>query len=279
MGQDSNNPYDRTWDAKTATTPPWRWREWCRARLTFGGGDLFGPDVPDAEIHRAFAVMAMSRNVQWQVVTAAAERMAAYLAMDVEPKWFDAAMDCGPGHISDRADLVEDLAKRDGLRSPLANVCLGVQVEDQAAADARIPHLLRCPAAVRFLSMEPLLGPVDLRRFRPKFIPMTQAQLKQYPGATGCMNGHAWMSDNFDRSPDWVIVGSESLGQKAGRFADGYDAAARSIIDQCRANGVPAFHKQMPVNGRVSGDPSEWPADLRVRQFPAPAAGEVANAR
>jgi len=68
---------------------------------------------------------------------------------------------------------------------------------------------------------------------------------------------------------DWVIVGCEQLaGHKPGRNATDYDAHAYMIIDDCRISGVPVFHKQMPINGRVSGEPAEWPEPLRVREFP-----------
>jgi len=65
---------------------------------------------------------------------------------------------------------------------------------------------------------------------------------------------------------DWLVVGCESLpGGKAGRFQDGYDEAALSVIQQCQAAGVKVYHKQRPVNGRVSHDMAEWPEELRVR--------------
>lgn len=116
---------------------------------------------------------------------------------------------------------------------PTPNIWLGTSVEDQATADDRIPHLLGCPATVRFLSVEPLLGPI------PNLL------------LTGI---------------HWVIVGCES-GPKA-RGHDEYDCRAEHIIDQCRAAGVPVFHKQMPISGRVSHDPGEWPVDLCVREWP-----------
>lgn len=150
---------------------------------------------------------------------------------------------------------------------PLPNVWLGVSVENQKYADERIPHLLLTPAAVRFLSVEPMLGPVDitlmnLRNGKPKMIP----------------------------GIDWVIVGGES-GPDARVFDIGW---ARSIIRQCRDAGVACFVKQLgskpvldigrPCLGGYQvprrpipyirtkagkGDnPAEWPLDLRVQEFP-----------
>ena len=67
-------------------------------------------------------------------------------------------------------------------------------------------------------------------------------------------------------SIDWVIVGCESLGGRAGRFQEGYAKAALDIIEQCQAAGVKVWHKQMPLNGRVSKDMAEWPVEFKVRQ-------------
>jgi protein gp37 len=133
----------------------------------------------------------------------------------------------------------------------LPNVWLGVSVENQQYADERIPLLLQTPAALRFISAEPLLGPLDLQP-AVRYAPI-----------------------------DWVIVGGES-----GPGARPFDLAwARSIVQQCQAAGVACFVKQVgakpvfegtPVGvfegydyeDPKGGDPSEWPEDLRVREFP-----------
>ena len=142
------------------------------------------------------------------------------------------------------------------------NVWLGVSVEDQQRAGERIPRLLEIPAAVRFLSCEPLLEPLDLTKWlAPAALPLPEP-----PG---------------DPLLDWVIVGGES-GRKARRCNLAW---IRSIRDQCQDAGVACFIKQLgyvwhsddpidllhPWPGRgdpKGGDPSEWPEDLRVRQFP-----------
>jgi protein gp37 len=106
---------------------------------------------------------------------------------------------------------------------------------------------------VRFLSCEPLLGPVELKG----------------PGCAAC-----WREGVVGAYPShpcphcfgvgWVIVGHESgSGRRPGSEAD-----TRAIVEQCRSAGVACFNKQMQINGRVSHDPDEWPADLRVREFP-----------
>jgi len=148
---------------------------------------------------------------------------------------------------------------------PRPNVWLGVSVEDQQHADERIPLLLDTPAAVRFLSCEPLLGPVDLRKV---------------PGLNKLPGVHA-AEGRGPAGIDWVIVGGES-----GPGARPCNIAwVRSIVKQCQAANVPCFVKQIgsrPVtadffaNGafrphdRKGGDPAEWPPDLRVREFPQP---------
>jgi protein gp37 len=99
-----------------------------------------------------------------------------------------------------------------------AHVWVGTTVEDQQRADERIPHLLRVPARVRFLSVEPMLGPVDL--------------------AYTCFNG----ADSFGTMPGihWVIAGGES-GAKA---RPSHPDWLRSVRDQCRTAGVPFLFKQ-----------------------------------
>lgn len=165
------------------------------------------------------------------------------------------------------------------------NVWIGATVEDQQRADERIPHLLGVPAAVRFLSVEPLLEPVDLSL---KALPIDcpecdgSGTLDECHPAHGRRTGEGADMDNclecngdFNgvvRGIDWVIIGCESRGKKVGRLPggteSGYWDAARSLIEQCKSTGVACFHKQAPVNGKVSHDPNEWPEWARVRQFP-----------
>lgn len=147
------------------------------------------------------------------------------------------------------------------------NVCVLASVENQEMAELRIPALLRIPARWHGLSLEPLLGEIDL-------------ELQH--GCRGCnhpgnilvhWNEHGRCSrcDGTGHEPsgiDWLILGCESLQGKAGRFAEGYAAAADSLVRQGQAAGVAVFHKQMPVGGLVSGDPQEWPETLRVREWP-----------
>lgn len=109
-----------------------------------------------------------------------------------------------------------------------SRVWLGTSVEDQATADERIPHLLRVPAAVRFLSCEPLLGPVEIDKGRRSWL--------------GSFEGTSLATGEKRAMPgiDWVIVGGES-GPGARPM---HPEWARSLRDQCQAAGVPFFFKQ-----------------------------------
>jgi protein gp37 len=156
-----------------------------------------------------------------------------------------------------------DAASRPGVVWP--HVWLGTSVEDQARADERVPHLLRTPAAVRFLSVEPLLGEVNLRPYFAHSIHCAQA----HPGGGPCACPRL----------HWVIVGGES-----GPGARPCDLAwVRSLVAQCRAAGVACFVKQLGAQACSTrmgdryyckfrdpkgGDPAEWGEDLRVREFP-----------
>lgn len=148
-------------------------------------------------------------------------------------------------------------------QSPPTNVWVGVSVEDQRRADERIPELLKIPAKVRFLSVEPLLGPVDI-----KF---------GYDAEEEVYVPYPLVNDEPTNQLHWVIVGGES-GPRARPCNVEW---IRGILQQCEAAAVPCFVKQLgsrPLSNRgpqliklkhpKGGDPSEWPEDLRVRQFP-----------
>jgi protein gp37 len=162
------------------------------------------------------------------------------------------------------------------------NVWLGVSVEDQQRANERIPALLKIPAKVRFLSCEPLLGPVDLTD-------IVSGSPEQH-GGEHHFNCLSLEDDNpLDDEEykgaliDWVIGGGES-GKQARRCEIKW---LRSLKDQCEEAGVDYFLKQLGGNlsdadlsecaiasGKSmhhpkGGDPEEWCPDLRVREFPS----------
>jgi len=176
-------------------TQPLRWQ---KPRMIFVGSmtDIFGHWVTDDMLDRLFAVMALCPQHTFQVLTKRPERMREYL------KPYDSRRADGLGR--NVISLGYD-GPLECLRWPLPNVWLGVSVEDQMAADQRIPILLDTPAALRFLSCEPLLGPVNVE-----------------PGI------------------NWVIAGGES-GPKARPM---HPEWVRALRDQCQAAGVPFFFKQ-----------------------------------
>lgn len=154
---------------------------------------------------------------------------------------------------------------------PLPNVWIGTSCENQQYADERIPRLIATPAAVRFLSLEPLLGPIDMMGGR------------LCGGLEGCTK-HRYLkcpdfSKPFDHNGEpeakypiqWVIVGAESKGAAAGRPCD--PDWIRSIVAQCKEAKVPVFVKQTHRRGsdgkvRLFKSMDDFPEDLRIREFP-----------
>ena len=209
--------------------------------------DLFHPAVPFDFIDRVFAVMAMTSQHTFQILTKRPERMAEYFAENRQMKLAAAiaAVDTPPRTALDFRRTRLALHYRTHEAWPLPNVWLGTSIEDQAAADERVPHLLRCPAAVRFLSCEPLLGQIDLRLY---------IQPWGDNGEENFIEEHGWGYDDwsggFTNTPDpiydpqpgihWVIAGGES-GPKARPM---HPEWVRDLRDQCTDADVPFFLKQ-----------------------------------
>lgn len=269
---------------ESALLEPLTWRKPCRVFVN-SMSDLFHESVPDAFIDRVFAVMALSPRHTFQVLTKRPDRMLA---------WFRSRRFDVKGYAILQTEQGGECLYAHPW--PLPNVWLGVSVENQHFADERIPLLLQTPAAVRFVSAEPLLGPINLRYM-------------------ACRED--WHVDALD-TPDpscrlhWVIVGGESgPGARACNVR-----WVRSVVRQCQQSDTPAFVKQLgafvvdrndagfcgdephhwpeviaaedrvehdldgtrdgyqgaPVRihlrDKKGGDPSEWPEDLRVREWP-----------
>lgn len=198
---------------------PLRWR---RPRRIFvcAHGDLFHESVPFEWIDKIWGVMSMAPRHTFQILTKRADRM---------------------------REMVPQLAARhrppDGSRWPLPNVWLGVSVEDQKRADERIPSLLLTPAAVRWLSCEPLLGPLNLRRVllgEGRWKPILGSEPPQSMQAKITLNALSGAPRTGIPGLDWVVAGGES-GSRARPM---HPAWARNLRDQCAADGVPFFFKQ-----------------------------------
>jgi protein gp37 len=290
--------------------------------------DLFFEEFTNEQIAAVFGVMAAAPQHDFLVLTKRADRMREWFGWVEEQgehgasPWdvcMGAAADAfwplglgefwqtrvEPGTFSEEEDW------------PLPWVWLGVSAEDQQRADERIPHLLATPAAVRFVSVEPLLGALNLTRYLHKG---SLHSCENMPLDWACPAGNNGVPEEEircelgQRKLDWVIVGGES-----GPGARPCDVAwIRSIVEQCRAAGVAVFCKQLGGNvrdrndagfdgedgdawdlkerlfdrgvidhdpdgirndyqgapvrirlrDRKGGDVGEWPADMRVRQFP-----------
>lgn len=210
---------------------PLRWR---RPRRVFVNSmsDLFHTDIPDEYIARVWAVMALAGEHTFQVLTKRHGRMRS-LVQSERFAWLTWHTILAMTHeravpVPEATSLLFGHGQSPVSMAPLPNVWLGVSVEDQKRADLRIPALLETPAAVRFLSCEPLLGPVDLAHtFR-----------SHNPG-----DEHPWDSAGKLAVRDvlhWVIVGGES-GPAARPMHPDW---ARSLRDQCTTAGIPYFFKQ-----------------------------------
>lgn len=220
--------------------------EWRRSRLIFpcAHGDLFHESVPFEWIDQVVAVMAVANWHTYQVLTKRAASMAAYFSdpatlgriLQILAKWRETTVRCELEQVDD------------GLPGfSLPNVWLGVSAENQQTADERIPHLLKMPAARRWVSLEPLLGPIDLTSIRREPCDYGHAH-KMLDSLTG--EGVVAGSDGneeyvrrtryYPRGLDWVVVGGES--GTSSRPA--HPAWFRSLRDQCNSVGVPFLFKQ-----------------------------------
>ncbi|KAB2371121.1 DUF5131 family protein [Actinomadura montaniterrae] len=206
--------------------------------------DLFHAEVPGAFIARVFAVMLAAQQHTFQLLTKRHARMRDLLS---RPAF---------------RDLVFELAVTDyGLAParderrwwPLPNVWLGVSAEKQKWAGIRLPALLDTPAAVRFVSAEPLLGPIDLLPWLKR--PQVPACDRCDPGGPlDWQSPHLWGRCRCDCHParpgiDWVISGGESGPGARPAHPDWF----RTLRDQCGAAGVAYFHKQ---HGAYTWQPS-----------------------
>ena len=161
-------------------------------------------------------------------------------------------------HNGDIPEAIEAAFNDLWENKPIPNVWLGVTAETQDRADARIPSLLKCPAAVRFISVEPMLEESNLSNW---YYTNACGCLDQYDDVMECE--HCKNSGSVSEF-DWVICGGES--QKGARPME--SAWARSLRQQCKAAGVPFFMKQMGGHPDKRGKLIDIPEDLRVREMP-----------
>jgi protein gp37 len=200
--------------------------------------DLFGDWVPDAWLDRIFAVMALTPQHTHLVLTKHSKRMRDYVDK-LGRAWIlrlSHAINAVPELIA-----AADRPGRETPHWPLPNVHFGVTAEDQPRADERIPNLLATPAAIRFVSAEPLLADIDF------------TSLPSVSGIGRHLDALSTAGAKFSDLPgriDQIITGGETGPRARGTPI----AAFRSIRDQCAAAGVAYFHKH---NGEWI-DADEW---------------------
>jgi protein gp37 len=229
---------------------------WRRPRRIFvcSMTDLFADFVPDWMIDRVFAAMALAPQHTFMLLTKRPERMREYLfsisAAGLNGRQMEmraAVRDISP----EKATLAETEAvirvsgaRETGTWAPLPNVWLGVTAEDQTRADERIPVLLATPAAKRFVSVEPMLGAVDLTNLDNTG---TCRQEKRH-------GINALWKTSLRPRLDWVICGGESGPNARPR----HPVWVRSLRDQCAAAGVAFFDKQQGEWAARSNAPTKW---------------------
>lgn len=227
--------------------------------------DLFFEEFSNEQIAAGFGVMAACPEHDFLILTKRAERMREWFGWIGDAGWAERRCNSEAAKLNVR-----------GLRTPLdctwplPNVWLGVSAEDQQRANERIPHLLATPAAVRFVSAEPLIGPIDFDRW----LAPVDGQCKAHNG----YNCGICRPRGDGQGLHWVIVGGES-----GPGARPCDVEwIEDIVRQCREAGVAVFCKQLgsvwarehgfdrlSVPGASKGGAWEvWPAPVRAREFP-----------
>lgn len=218
--------------------------------------DLFHEDIPDEFIWKIFGVMARTPQHIYQILTKREERMQKFMSQ----RDFHQRL-----HEEVKAQMGYDHPDRPAINErdvPLKNVWMGVSVEDQDSLGKRAWFLLLTPAAVRFISYEPALGPIelDLAYPNPKYI-MADAAYSPLHGFT-----HPRTKEKL--KIDWVIAGGESGHGARPAHPDWY----RTVRDQCVAAGVPFFFKQWGSNvpGEIvhKDEPGDNPIDKQLfRRF------------
>jgi len=249
---------------KSALTKPLHWKN-PRRIFVCSMGVLFHESVPFEWIDQVFAVMALCPQHTFQILTKRPDRMREYLAAAnrrelIEERIGIHARDWGAGRQAEALGGEWDPGQYDGegrcemapgfgsivIPLPHQNVWLGATCENQEQADKRIPHLLKCQAAVRFISVEPMLGTINFREIKPL---MNAFNSSPY-------GWHEWLR----RKLHLVICGGES-GPNARPMHPDW---VRSLRDQCVAASVPFHFKQWGEYLHSSQiaetdiDPDEW---------------------
>lgn len=226
---------------------------WKKPRVVFvcSMGDLFHPSVPYEWIDKVMALAAVLPIHTFIILTKRAQRMADYFKQGKDSllkRWEDAIYEMGISDRTDDSDVdaaacymynrCNSGAKVKGWGWPLSNLWLGVTAENQEMANKRVPKLVKIQAAVRFVSVEPMLGPVDLTRIPARYWG-NEYQGSEYNG----IDLSALIGGSNTNNPwhlNWVICGGES-GHKARPVHPDW---VRNLKNQCGKAAVPFFFKQ-----------------------------------
>jgi len=285
---DPGQPYEglalRVWKMAGLSQPRWTGKvrfvterladplRWKKPRRIFVNSmsDLFHENLTNEQIAAVFGVMAAAPQHTFQVLTKRAKRMR---------EWFewaggdgdtratrrigDAAQNAGarvydrtgPAYVDGNVNQARSPWNNSLCKWPLPNAWIGVSVENQEAADERIPELLQTPAAIRFLSCEPLIGPVNLIGIAGAF--------RKATSVVGALTNTGWHQTGLA----WIVVGCESGPGARPCNADWL----RSLRDQCAAAGVAYFLKQAVEEGRDE----EWECSVTAQAGSKHKAGGV----
>ena len=281
---------------------------WRKGKLVFPCSmtDWMADFVPDEWRDKMLAVMALTQQHTYLSLTKRADRQQKYmtaLRREGPTHGYVALMYGRPARAFPSEFKHLPFNNESRMPWPLPNLWLGVSAEDQQRADERIPQLLQTPAAIRWASLEPLLGPITLTKYL-NAVEFT-GHLSEQP-----KDGDIDLRDNADfhhlanaafrhiggELLDWGVIGLES----GGKARPGNIEWIRHLVMQFRAAGVPVFVKQLgakpyihkeqsvhidkpglkfsmqsleinstfKLNDPKGGDMSEWPEDLRVREYP-----------
>ncbi len=258
--------------------------EWKKPKRIFvcSMSDLFHENIPDewrdgvaaALRHRIFSVIALNPRHTFQILTKRPNQMRDYL-QGAKQRIRRASVDMGrkfnlPYELWESYETCQ-------FDWPLKNVWVGVTAENQKAASERIPVLLRTPAALRFISFEPLLEPISLQ-----LVPMASTTLPQR--WEDAQQEVVKVIEEVEALPflDWAIIGGES-GKNARAC---HIEWIRHLVKQCQVLEIPVFVKQLgtnvidgtqglagshriPFRNRKAADISEWSEDLVIQEFPS----------
>lgn len=239
-----------TWTGKVSLCPdaldePLRWKKPSRI-FVCSMGDLFHEDVPYEFIYDIWDVMVKNRQHTFLILSKRPDRMKSFIER-VMANRMDYAYMLG--------NTPEGKEARKWAQRPIQNIWLGVTAENQEQADKRITILLQIPAAVRFVSVEPMLGPVHLNQINTDSKAIT---LNALTGTPYDWDYGEWMpEDNIGAKIDWVICGGETGPGARPMHRDW----ARELRDQCKAAGVPFLFKQW---GEWSCQP--WNSDNKTKR-------------